>query len=421
MRCCAPRASILHAWARQVASEVAVPAAAIPLLVPALGAYMRAAPALDLPPDVRRLRNFHQKTLLARADEVVGILDDENVRALVLQWMDDDASSLPKKQGRALRLAVERDDGWEDALAELAGAARPATPRAPEERLRAALERETAKAAAAKEEARRLKESARKSLADERAAAKELRVELQAARREAHANAADAARARAEAGRLRTDLDRLERRAKKDVAAAKARAEEAAARLRDVRKELSGARRRIAELEHSLEKAARPRPARAPKKDAPRGPRKPLPVPAGRLQDDPGTLDAWLDAEDVHLLVDGYNVTKSAAGFPDLGLAGQRERLVEGLEKLTLRKKVTVTVVYDGSDVGPGKSRPGRRRVRVEYSRSGETADDHLMAKLTSLGPHPVVLVTSDRELQARAGAAGATIAASAQLLELTR
>ncbi len=401
--------------------DVPVPEGATPLLVKGLAAYMRAAPALDLPPEVRRLRNFHQKTLLAHSAEVVGMLEDETVRALVLQWMDDNAQALPKKQGRALRLAAERSDGWEDALAELVDASRPAAPRDPEQRLRDALQRETGKAAAAKEETRRLKESARKSLADERATAKELRAELQTARREALAHAAEAARARAEAGRLRADLEKLDRRSKKDVAAAKAREENAAAQLRGVRKELSGARRKIAELELSLEKAARPRPVRAPRKDVPRGPRKTLPVPAGRLQDDPLTLDAWLDAPEVHLLVDGYNVTKSPEGFPDLGLPAQRRRLIEGLEKLTLRKKVPTTVVFDGSDVGVGNARPGQRRVRVEYSRSGESADDHLMARLESLPPHPVVFVTSDRELQERAEAEGATIATSAQLLELTR
>ncbi|MDQ3915813.1 MAG: NYN domain-containing protein, partial [Actinomycetota bacterium] len=228
--------------------------------------------------------------------------------------------------------------------------------------------------------------------------------------------------ARAEAGALRSELAKLERRVRKEVAAAKAGEQEAAAQLKAARKELSAARRRIAGLElavESLEKAARPKPARVRKAQAP--PRRPLPVPPGLLADDPLTLEAWLDAPDVHLLVDGYNVTKAPEGFPDLDLPSQRERLVEQLEKLTLRKNVTTTVVFDGSEVGPGRSRLGRRRVRVEYSRPGEIADDHLMAKLRSSPPHPVVLVTSDRELQERAAAEGATIAVSAQLLELAR
>ena len=397
---------------------MSVPEAAIPLVVKGLGAYMRAAPVLDLPPDLRRVRNFHQKMLMAHADEVVGLLEDEAARGLVLQWLDD-SPTLPKKQEQALRLAAERADGWQEALAGLSGPVKEADP---EKDLRAALRREAEKTAAAKDEARRVKESSRKALEDERAATKELRKELAAARRDAAASAAEATEARAEAARSAAEADKVERRTKKDAAAALEREREATQQLRSVRKELSAARRRIAELELALEKTAQRKSAeRAPKAVAKRGPRKPLPVPKGRLEDDPLTLDAWLDAPGVHLLVDGYNVTKSPGGFPGLDLSSQRERLVEQLEKLALKKDVPTTVVFDGSVVAPGRSRLARTRVRVEYSRPGEIADDHLIAKLASLPPDPVVLVTGDRELQERAGAEGATIAVAAQLLELTR
>lgn len=396
-----------------------VPEAAVPVVVRGLGAYMRAAPALDLPADVRRLRNFHQKMLMAHAGEVVAMLEDEAVRALVLQWLDDGEHGLPKKGERALRLAVERPDGWTDELEALGGEARPATKGRGAEKLQEALLREAGRTAAAKEEARRVKEASRRSLEEERASVRELRKELDAARRAIDAGAAEAERARSEAEQARSDLEKVERKAKKDVAAAKAAQQDATAQLRATRKELSAARRRISRLEEALEKATRPKPERAPAGGRPRGPRRPLPVPAGRLDDDPMTLDAWLDAPGVHLLVDGYNVAKSPGGFPDLDLQPQRERLLEGLERLALRKQVPTTVVFDGSDVGPGKSRLARTRVRVEYSRSAETADDHLVAKLAALPPHPVVLATSDRELQERAAAEGATIATSGQLLEL--
>ena len=401
-----------------MSSDVAVPEAALPLVVKALGAYMRAAPVLDLPPELRKLRNFHQKMLMAHADEVVALLDHEAARALVLQWLDEPAQTLPKKQAQAARIAAQREDGWEEALAELAG--RPAPAKDPAEVLRAALDRETERAAAAREETRRIKESSRKSLGDERTKAKELRKELQAARREAAANAAEAERARTEAASALAETEKLERRAKKDVVAAEERARDATRDLRSTRKELSAARRRIAELEQSLEKAAR-RERPRPRSEEPAGPRRPLPVPAGRFEDAPATLDAWLDVPGVQLLVDGYNVTKSPRGFPDLDLPSQRERLIDQLERLALRKNVPATVVFDGSDVPPGRSRPGRKRVRVEYSRPGEIADDHLIAKLASLPPDPVVGVTNDRELQERAGAEGATIAVAAQLLELSR
>ena len=399
---------------------MAVPEAALPLVVKGMGAYMRAVPALELPPDVRRLRNFHQKMLMTHARDVVKLLEDDTARGLVLQWLDED-QTLPRKQQQALRLAAERSDGWEDALADLARPARPSPRVDPEQRLREELRKETEKAAAAKDEARRTKESSRRSLEDERVTNKELRKELDAARREAMARAAEAERARSDADKARAESEKVERRSRKDAAAADARAKEAASQLRAVRKELNAARRRISQLELAVEKAARPPGPRTQKKEVAPEPRRPLPVPAGRFEDDPKTLDAWLDAPRVHLLVDGYNVTKSASGFPDLRLPSQRERLIEQLEKLALRKKVRTTVVFDGSDVAPGTSRLGRRRVRVEYSRPGEIADDHLMAKLGALPPDPVVVVTNDRELQGRAAAEGATIAVPAQLLELSR
>nr|MDQ3916696.1 hypothetical protein [Actinomycetota bacterium] len=166
---------------------MALPEAVVPLLVKGLGAYMRTVPVLDLPPEVRRLRNFHQKMLLSHASEIVALLDDANTRTLVLQWLDDETQSLPKRQAQALRLAAERADGWEEALAGLAGPARENAEPDRAERLRDSLRRESEKAAAAKEEARRVKESSRKSLEDERGTAKELRKELQSARSEAAA------------------------------------------------------------------------------------------------------------------------------------------------------------------------------------------------------------------------------------------
>jgi rRNA-processing protein FCF1 len=56
----------------------------------------------------------------------------------------------------------------------------------------------------------------------------------------------------------------------------------------------------------------------------------------------------------------------------------------------------------------------------VEYS-AGETADDHLIARLERLPPQPVIVVTNDKELQQRASALRATVASSDQLLALAR
>jgi predicted RNA-binding protein with PIN domain len=119
-------------------------------------------------------------------------------------------------------------------------------------------------------------------------------------------------------------------------------------------------------------------------------------------------------------LVDGYNASMSKKGFPGLKLEDQRLRLVDVLSKLARRTGVKVTVVFDGSDVG---SRPlsRRRSVSVQYSKPDEIADDHLVGLLESLPPNPVIVATSDRDLQRRAERLGATIATSEQLLALLR
>jgi predicted RNA-binding protein with PIN domain len=121
------------------------------------------------------------------------------------------------------------------------------------------------------------------------------------------------------------------------------------------------------------------------------------------------------------LLVDGYNVTKAEGGFSGLPLEAQRERLVEEIMKLATRKKLPTTIVFDGSQVPPGTRRRRRGPVAVEYSNPHEPADDHLVALLETGGPEPAVLVTSDRDLRDRAGALGATVARSEQLLALIR
>ncbi len=59
--------------------------------------------------------------------------------------------------------------------------------------------------------------------------------------------------------------------------------------------------------------------------------------------------------------------------------------------------------------------------MKVEYSRADETADDHLVSLLERWPNVPVILVTSDRELQERAAARGATIASSGQFLRMMR
>jgi predicted RNA-binding protein with PIN domain len=123
--------------------------------------------------------------------------------------------------------------------------------------------------------------------------------------------------------------------------------------------------------------------------------------------DDPAVLDQLLAVPQIHLVVDGYNVTKT--GYGALTLEEQRSRLLTGLAALAARSRAEVTCVFDGADLSGPVPVAAPRGVRVLFSVPGETADD-LIRRLVKAEPpgRPVVVVSSDREVAdgvARAGA----------------
>jgi predicted RNA-binding protein with PIN domain len=138
----------------------------------------------------------------------------------------------------------------------------------------------------------------------------------------------------------------------------------------------------------------------------------------GRSSDDPTLLGALLSAPAVHLLVDGYNVTKS--GYGALPLESQRTRLLAGLGALAARTGAETTVVFDGADRVTPLAPASPRAVRVLFSRTGETADEVLL-RLVDAEPRgrPVVVVSSDREVVEAAQRAGARPVPSRALLRL--
>ncbi|GAA5184025.1 NYN domain-containing protein [Rugosimonospora acidiphila] len=113
--------------------------------------------------------------------------------------------------------------------------------------------------------------------------------------------------------------------------------------------------------------------------------------------DDPVRLDQLLALPKAHLIVDGYNVTKT--GFPEISLEQQRNRLVSGLGGIAAQTGAEVTVVFDGSERMVGLP-PAPRGVRVLFSRKGETADE-LIRRLVRAEPvgRPVVVISTDREV----------------------
>jgi predicted RNA-binding protein with PIN domain len=383
-------------------------------LVRGVGAYLRSTPATELPARLRRFRSFRPQALGRHRTDLIAVLDEDTMRALIGEWLDDGRTPLSKGEAELLRIAVQRPDGWEEKLARRSRPRRTAERPDPAATTRRKLEQERDKLRRAKKAEQEL----RAELKAERAVAARLRSELDDVRNQGRqavtrANAAERARGRAEAA-----LDRERRRVARAVERGRAELDRAKADLKAARKEIAEVKRRAGSAEGSTTRVGGTKPSSRPRRS---GPRRALPVPKGRLEDDPGTLEAWLDEPSVLLLVDGYNVTKSVGGFGELDLERQRELLVDGVARVARRKKINATVVFDGSDVAPGTKRRSKGRVRVEYSRPDEIADDHLIALLGGLPPDPVVLVTSDRELQRRAARLQATIASSPQLLALIR
>lgn len=136
------------------------------------------------------------------------------------------------------------------------------------------------------------------------------------------------------------------------------------------------------------------------------------------LGNDPALLDQLLGLPQVHLVIDGYNVTKS--GYGALPLETQRHRLVTGLGALAARSGAEVTVCFDGAALDTRVVVTAPRGVRVLFSRPGETADE-LIRRLVRNEPvgRALVVVSSDREVADGVRRCGARPVASAALLRL--
>jgi predicted RNA-binding protein with PIN domain len=138
----------------------------------------------------------------------------------------------------------------------------------------------------------------------------------------------------------------------------------------------------------------------------------------GMGDDDPQLVDEVLAVPGVHLIVDGYNVTKR--GYGTLTLQAQRARLLAGVGALAGRAPASeITVVFDATAVAArpvGVASP--RGVRVLFSAEGELADEQIVRLVRAEPPgRPVAVVTSDREVADTARAAGARPVPSSALL----
>jgi predicted RNA-binding protein with PIN domain len=283
-------------------------------------------------------------------------------------------------------------------------------------------------------------ERARADLAQARAAAEAAEEELASARREIRRLRADADRARAEARTAARGEETERARAAEAAAAAQReldrerdrarqateRAEQALRAGREGRS-LADARVRLL-LDTVVEAAAglrrelalapldvRPADLVATAPEAGSG--TPVDAVRGQDADDPARLADLLALPQAHLVVDGYNVTKS--GYGGLPLVEQRRRLVDALGPVAARTGAEITVVFDGAETaGPAAQR--LRGVRVLFSEAGTTADE-LVRRLVRAEPpgRPVVVVSSDKEVASGVRAAGARPVPATALLRL--
>jgi predicted RNA-binding protein with PIN domain len=389
-------------------------------LARALGAFIRDIPTIELPRELKRWRSFRPQAVASRSGELVPALDDPKIRARVLKWLDD-KPPLKAPDARLLRVAATRDDGWEKDLAS-ASVAKPkkTAVASQEEGLTDRVERERKRALAARDDLRKVRDEARRDVLREKKAVADALRQVAALERKLDTTTASLERARADIRKGAESAGRERRRAKTETDKARAERDSARAQLREIRRENRELQRKVRELESKLARADST--SKSPRKPTSGRPRKrrALKAPAGLLADSPGALRRWLESG-ARLLVDGYNVTKAEGGFGDLSLADQRDRLIDELTRLALRHSAEVTVVFDGANVAPGTARRSRRRVKVQYSKPPEIADDHLVALLKELPPDPVIVATNDRELQERVASEGATVATSDQLLALLR
>ncbi|BDD71666.1 NYN domain-containing protein [Streptomyces violaceoruber] len=134
-------------------------------------------------------------------------------------------------------------------------------------------------------------------------------------------------------------------------------------------------------------------------------------------ENDPAILDQLLALPQAHLVVDGYNVTKT--GYPQMPLEKQRLRLLGQLSQLAAQTGAEMTCVFDGAElVAPVLLAPPRG-VRVLFSKPGVTADE-LIRQLVRAEPpgRPVIVVSTDREVADGVARAGARPVASVVLLK---
>ncbi|MER5887722.1 NYN domain-containing protein [Streptomyces sp. NPDC001941] len=432
-----------------------------------------AAEALDrpLPEGVRR-------RVVALVSDAFGGLTVAELPSQLRQYARFTPSRRAKFAGNAMAAALEGDplfrqrigERLKETQPELAGAVEAGSPPAaadPEDVAAAAYvlrpagwvklvaaageEAQRADAERADEAGRRELERLREELADARAHTRteteRLRADLDVARREAESlqrklrsAQADVKRGEAALRRSHEEIDGIRAEAAAQVSAAESEGRRLKARLGEAEASVESARRAAREgrsvedmrlrllLDTVLDAAqglrrelalppASVRPADTVDAVEP-GRMSPKDIAARALSEtDPALLDQLLALPQAHLVVDGYNVTKT--GYPTMPLEKQRLRLLGGLAMVAAQTGAEVTCVFDGAELAAPVLLAPPRGVRVLFSKAGVTADE-LIRQLVRAEPpgRPVIVVSTDREVADGVAKAGARPVASLMLLK---
>ncbi|MFF0781501.1 NYN domain-containing protein [Streptomyces sp. NPDC003720] len=283
------------------------------------------------------------------------------------------------------------------------------------EQARTETERLRAEAESAKREAESLHRKLRAALSDVKrgeAALRKVRGEIDAVRAEGHAQLSaaesESRRLKARLGEAEAALEATRRAAREGRSVEDMRVRLLLDTLLDA---AQGLRRELALPPVSV------RPAETVDAVEP-GRMTPKDIAARALsENDPAILDQLLALPQAHLVVDGYNVTKT--GYPQMPLEKQRLRLLGQLSALAAQTGAEVTCVFDGAELAAPVLLAPPRGVRVLFSKPGVTADE-LIRQLVRAEPpgRPVIVASTDREVADGVARAGARPVASAVLLK---
>ena len=392
-----------------------------------------------LPPAVRRVAGFapNRRSRLGGSAIAEALADDELRERVAVQ-----VAARPARQDdraeEAARAWLSRDQGWTKAV-ERAGSAAAAGDKDAGREV-AELARLRDRTEAAEQALRDARTKARAQVEDFKAENATLRRKLGESRsseRQARETAEEAlrlaeeARARVaslesgqdkELRRLRTRVEQLESeqaaQRREERRTSRADRDEATVRARllldAVTEAAAGLRRELALPAVAGSPADRVEAGLAEPTDDAR-----TPGAAGVLG--PGSaslLEQLLTMPRSRLLVDGYNVSKSA--WEQSALEAQRQRLLRSLAPLVARTGAETTVVFDAANLTSRPVVAAPRGVKVLFSPPGVIADD-VIRDLVAAEPsgRTVVVVTDDQEVIRDARAAGARVASAAALVAL--